>query len=105
MIRVEQILEVQRLLRVYENGQRLSQKKISVLVGISKMSVGEIFHGRITVENRRLVSSKSQPKYPPSHAGENAIVARCPTCGYRVYLPCLLCRHRDGEDVRSNFIG
>lgn len=82
------IAEVARLLRE----EKLSQRKIAERLQISRGTVGAIasggrgLHGRLPKEDEpQLFVPCSPPK-------------RCPQCGYRVYLPCLICNTRQFQD-------
>lgn len=84
MIAPERVAEVKRLLAE----TTLSQRKVSILTGVSRASVGAIAAGR-------------RPDYPPRCKPDDADdgvphgpAARCPSCGGLVYMPCRLCRVR-----------
>jgi hypothetical protein len=66
----------------------LSRRKIALRLGVSRGIVDAIANG-----DRGLYGqdpfAKHSPRVPTSPA------TRCPTCGYRVYLPCLVCRTRE----------
>lgn len=74
------ILEIDRLLK---EGQ-LSQRKIARRLGVSRGTISAIARGR-----RRLHGKESRREK------RSARPARCPVCGYRVYLPCMICRARE----------
>ena len=76
--------EIQRLLDLKTH----SQRKIAVLVGVSRGTVGTIASGR-----RRYGDASPDPcdNVPEEPSGPPA---RCPGCGGLVYMPCLLCRLR-----------
>jgi hypothetical protein len=74
------ILEIDRLLK---EGQ-LSQRKIARRLGVSRGTISAIARGR-----RRLHGKE------PWREKRSAGPARCPACGYRVYLPCMICRARE----------
>jgi hypothetical protein len=78
MIGTEKVAEIRRLLAE----GRYSQRRIAAMVGVSRGTVNAIAHGRRKERSR-------------SPNGENALFAgpfvRCPGCGGRVRMPCLLC--------------
>jgi hypothetical protein len=81
MIATQMVDEVRRLLR--EGG--LSQRRIAVKLGISRGTVNAIALGR-------------RPDYPshgrtdePGFTPPMGLPVRCPTCGGKVQMPCLLC--------------
>lgn len=84
MIALGKVKEIERLLA--EGG--LSQRKIAVLVGVSRATVSAIFTGtRPDYQARaRAVADEALPNGPLGH---------CPTCGATVYLPCRLCHVRE----------
>jgi len=67
---------------------RLSHRKIARRLGISRSIVSAIANGK-----RGLYGKDSFDCYSP-HASTSP-PSRCPICGYRVYMPCLVCRTRD----------
>jgi len=79
------IMEVKRLLKQTS----FSQRKIAMLTGVSRASIGAIASGR-------------RPEYParcnPQRDEEEEIprgpLERCRSCGGLVFMPCLLCRVR-----------
>lgn len=83
MLAMGKVLEIERLLAE----GRLSQRKISLLVGVSRGVISAIARGtRPDYEARRQNHSDAiEPR------GD---IERCPTCGGRVYMPCRLCRVR-----------
>src|SRR6478736_1602374 len=66
----------------------LSQRKIASRLGVSRGVVSAIANGRRALYGQDPFAKHSPlvPTSPPT---------RCPTCGYRVYLPCLVCRTRE----------
>ena len=83
MIAPAVIAEVRRLLAE----DKLSQRKISRVTGVSRGTVSAIAAGR-------------RPDYPPrapqdgEEPAPSGRAARCPRCGSMVFLPCRLCRAR-----------
>jgi hypothetical protein len=78
------VQEIDRLLKAGE----LSQRKIAERLGVSRGSVSAIAHGRRGLYGREPIENGSPlvPSSPPM---------RCHRCGYRVYLPCNICRVRE----------
>jgi hypothetical protein len=66
----------------------LSQRKIAIRLGVSRGVVSAIANGRRGLYGQDPFAKHSPlvPTSPPT---------RCPTCGYRVYLPCLVCQTRE----------
>lgn len=64
---------------------RLSQRKIAARTGVSRGTVGAIAAGRRPDYAARRLEQFDSPSGPP---------VRCPGCGGRVRMPCLLCRLR-----------
>ncbi len=92
MLAMGKVVEVERLLAE----GKLSQRKISLRVGVSRGVISAIARGtRPDYETRRQNHGDD-----PEPRGE---VGRCPTCGGRVYMPCRLCQVRqlqvDESDV------
>jgi hypothetical protein len=87
--------EIDRLLR---EGQ-LSHRKIAARLGVSRGTVSAIAGGR-----RGLYGKDPADKKHPSLAPASP-PTRCPRCGYRVYLPCLICvarKHNCRRNGRTN---
>lgn len=65
----------------------MSQRKIAAQLGVSRTVVNDIARGRRGLYGQDPLETYSPltPTSPPT---------RCPECGYRVYLPCLVCRTR-----------
>jgi hypothetical protein len=84
MLSVTLVEEIDRLL---QEG-KLSQRKIAARLKVSRGTVGSIASGR-----RGLYGHESQlaQEDPLRHEGPPE---RCPHCGFRVYMPCLVCRIR-----------
>lgn len=78
---------VDQILRLLAEG-RLSQRKISRALGVSRGTIGAIAKGhrpRPRTTDERW-GDTYRPLGPPT---------RCPGCGGLVYMPCLLCRVRN----------
>ncbi|MCO6046688.1 helix-turn-helix domain-containing protein [Aeoliella sp. ICT_H6.2] len=75
--------EVQQIVELLERNE-LTRRQIAQRVGVSHSSVYAIASGR-----RGLFSRDSDEHAPSQRA------TRCPTCGVRVYLPCVACRARE----------
>lgn len=88
MLATGKVVEIERLLAE----GRLSQRKISTLVGVSRGVISAIARGaRPDYEARRHDESEvDQPR------GD---IERCPGCGGRVYMPCRLCHVRQLQAV------
>ncbi|HEX4413419.1 MAG TPA: hypothetical protein VH107_07295 [Lacipirellulaceae bacterium] len=76
--------EIHRLILAGE----LSQREIATHLEVSRGTVGAIASGRRSLAGRepRRTYSPLTPTMPP---------VRCQRCGYRVYLPCIICRVRE----------
>lgn len=90
MLQSEQVKWVEQLL-----AQGHSQRQVSRITGIARNTVARIASGhrpdfeairQMKKEERRTRRGKPQ---------------RCPGCGHRVYLPCLICRNRRLELLRQ----
>jgi len=83
MLTAALVQEVDRLLRDGE----LSQRQIAARLGISRGTISAIANGHRNLHGRetRTAISPITPTAPPT---------RCPHCGYRVYIPCKICRTR-----------
>ncbi len=68
----------------------LSNRKIAARLGVSRGVVNAIANGKRQPYGQDPLEDAPLDSLPPS---------RCPTCGYRVYMPCLVCRAR--EHLRS----
>jgi len=78
---------VDQILRLLAEG-RLSQRKISRVVGVSRGTIGAIAKGhrpRVRTTEERW-GDPNRSLGPPK---------RCGGCGGLVYMPCLLCRTRN----------
>jgi hypothetical protein len=89
MLPTSLVHEIDRLLKE----GKLSHRQIAKRLGIGRTVVGEIangrrgLHGNDPIDKRRMRTPSSAP-------------TRCPACGYRVYLPCLICRTRKVKESR-----
>jgi hypothetical protein len=92
MLPTATIQEIDRLL----HEGKLSHRQIAARLNISRGTVGAIASGRRGLHGKGPVDDSSccslTPRSPPD---------RCPRCGYRVYAPCLICRHLDGDQLRT----
>ena len=82
MIAPKIIAEIRRLLAEKMHAQR----EIAQLTGVSRGTVRAISRGRRTDRVRLGEEELERPAGPPR---------RCPGCGGKVYMPCLLCRARE----------
>jgi len=92
MISTAVVSEVKRLVAQGD----LSQREIARLTGIGRSTVSNIVQGRWVDRPCRLASDKDRFPRPSGSP------ARCPTCGGRVYLPCLLCHVRQLKAKRGH---
>jgi hypothetical protein len=83
MIALTKYHETERLLALGTH----SQRKIAMMVGISRATVGAIAAGKYhdRLERERARAQEYRPSGP---------LARCPGCGGMVLMPCLVCRVR-----------
>jgi hypothetical protein len=72
----------------------LSHRRIAARLGVSRGIVSAIANRRRGLYGHDPFAKHSPlvPTSPPT---------RCPTCGYRVYLPCLVCRTREHNQRQS----
>lgn len=85
------IKEIDRLLKKGD----LSQRKIAAKLHVSRGTVSAIANGRRGLYGREVGDdelSSLRPSTPPE---------RCPRCGYRIYVPCLICSSRDFQQRRA----
>src|SRR3954447_13262861 len=75
------IKEINRLLKEGE----LSHRKIAMRLGVGRGTVSAIASGRRGLHG-------TDPKRRHSAELRRSAPVRCPRCGYRVYLPCRICR-------------
>jgi len=78
---------VRQIGRLLDEGQ-LSQRGIAAALGVSRGVVGQIAAGTRGLHGRGETVSLAKP------ATGEALAARCPGCGGKVYMPCRLCRTR-----------
>jgi hypothetical protein len=83
MISTSLAQEIDRLLTASE----LSRRQIALRVGVGRSTVDAI------ANRRRGLKGKDQTTHRPLHM-PTSLPERCPQCGYRVYLPCLICAAR-----------
>jgi hypothetical protein len=100
MIPPSVVAEIKRLLNV----PGYSQRKIALLTGVSRASIGAIAAGRRPDYPVRCHPLDDDDDFPQGPA------ERCPSCGGMVYMPCRLCRVRsiksqDRERARERSIG
>jgi hypothetical protein len=85
MLSTALIHEIDRLLKEGE----LSHRKIAARLGVSRGVVNAIADGRRGLYGNDLLAQDRRSLTPMSPA------ERCSQCGYRVYLPCLICEARE----------
>jgi hypothetical protein len=78
---------VEEIGRLLDEG-KLSQRKISARLGVSRGTVGAIASGRRGMYGKEPQADGSEPLVCRSPS------ERCCRCGYRVSMPCLVCRTR-----------
>jgi predicted XRE-type DNA-binding protein len=74
----------------------LSQRQISARLGVSRGIVSAVASGR-----RGMYGKDSLKIHSP--CVPETIPTRCPGCGYRVYLPCIICSIR-AHQARQNLL-
>jgi DNA-binding XRE family transcriptional regulator len=86
MLSPDVIRKIQQLLEERQHTHR----KIATSVGVSRSTVAAVAKGerRITDTVRRVPKPKPKPKPPEG-------IQRCPSCGAKVRMPCLLCQMRE----------
>ncbi|MEM9658405.1 MAG: helix-turn-helix domain-containing protein [Planctomycetota bacterium] len=94
MLPIHVIREIHRLL---DQGE-LSQRSIAQRLGVSRGTVGAIAAGRRGIHGRT-----SDDAAPQRRRVDQPVPARCPTCGGRVYSPCVLCRARRFRQLQRRF--
>ena len=97
MIELEKIQRVHRLLATSEH----SQRAIALLAGVSRATVRQVARGLF---DERIASITDEDLEPELDEPQRPYV-RCPTCGGRVWMPCVLCqmaarRERDRRRAR-----
>jgi Helix-turn-helix domain len=90
MLTIALVNEIDRLLHEGE----LSQRQIAARLGVSRGTIGAIANGQ-----RGLFGRDPTPIHSP--LVHSTPPRRCPKCGYRVYLPCLVCRIRDHKQRQA----
>jgi hypothetical protein len=91
MLSTSLVHEIDRLLKT---GQ-LSHRKIATRLNVSRGTISAIAQGR-----RGLYGMDPNEKRPARTP--TSPPTRCPHCGYRIYLPCLICsarHHRQGQQI------
>ena len=89
MISQDKIDHVERLLKDPRNTQR----KISKITGVSRGMISLIANGQ-----RKTYEAKQE-----SHEfASSDVTVKCPTCGHRVKLPCLLCWLHANPDAEAS---
>ena len=91
MLSIALVEEIDRLL---QDGN-LSQRKIATRLGVSRGTVNAIANGRRGLFGKEPTEARSDPS-PHGVSPE-----RCPRCGFKVYLPCLVCRTREYRDAQK----
>jgi len=85
MIDQDKVALIERLL----SNEKLSQRKIAKMTGVSRSTVAGIADGSrpdySARQGRKIEVDEQEPAGPP---------VRCPGCGGRVYAPCRLCHVR-----------
>ena len=77
------VVEIQRLLAEHQ----LSQRAIARQLGVSRGIIQLVAQGKRRVQAAR-------PEQPSLASRRSGPLQRCPGCGGRVHLPCLVCRLR-----------
>ena len=95
MLSLALVEEIDRLL---QDG-RLSQRKIAARLGVGRGTVSAIANGHRGLFGREPQGTRHEPSLRPSLHGEPSV--RCPRCGFKVYLPCLVCRTREYRDAQK----
>lgn len=85
MLSIELVHEISRLL---DEGE-LSQRQIAARLGVGRTTVGAIASGQRGLHGHDELDEMSRAR-----ACERPTV-RCSRCGYRVYMPCLICIARE----------
>jgi len=83
MLSTTLILEIDRLLKE----KQLSHRRIAQRLRVSRSTVSAIASGRRGLHGRNLLDSRKART-------QRSLPLRCPGCGHRVYMPCLVCRTR-----------
>lgn len=91
MITPSVVDEIRRLL----GEGRLSQRGIALRIGVSRGTVNAIAQGKRTCD--RFCRPRDDDGFVPP----NGLPVRCPGCGGRVQMPCLLCYIRERNEERK----
>jgi hypothetical protein len=83
MLSTTLVHEIDRLLQEGE----LSHRKIAARLSVSRGTIAAIASGRRGLYGR-------EPDDDGRSRASTAPAARCPECGFRVYMPCLICEAR-----------
>lgn len=89
MLPASLVHEIDRLLK----GGQLSHRQIALRLGVSRGTISAIANGRRGLHGKE-PNEKTRTTCPTSPP------TRCPGCGYRVYLPCLVCSARKMKQSR-----
>ena len=92
MLAAETVREIERLLAQ----EKISQRKIAELLGVSRGTVGAIASGKRPDYDALFRQNDDEPDEPTGPP------ERCPGCGGLVYMPCLLCRLRNRGMQKPN---
>jgi transcriptional regulator with XRE-family HTH domain len=95
MIAPQVVADVRRLL----TEERLSQRKVARLTGVSRSTIAVIASGKrpdYELRERLREADWEEPAGP---------AVRCPGCGHRVYMPCQLCRLRARMAAKRRITG
>jgi hypothetical protein len=93
MLPTSLVLEIDRLLKE----SSMSHRQIALRLNVSRGTISAIakghrgLYGKDPVDKRRSRTPSSAP-------------TRCPACGYRVYLPCLVCISRKVQESRRTIL-
>ena len=100
MLSLVMIEKIEWLLRSAD----LSQRQVAMRLGVSRGSVAAIARGKRSAKQQRSASAlqiASKDQHAPQIVPDfDAVPVRCPSCGCRVYLPCLVCHLRKMERDR-----
>ena len=84
---------IQRVARLLASGQ-YSQRTIARLAAVSRATVSQVAHGLFNEE----IASMTADELETDQVEIQRPYVRCPTCGGRVLLPCLLCQLHAREE-------
>jgi hypothetical protein len=82
---------VQEIKRLLDEG-RCSQRQIAQTLGVGRGTVSAIASGKRGLHGHESMSEREL---------DSAAPVRCPGCGARVYLPCILCQARSYRKQRK----